>query len=234
MIRRAIDQGVLGSFESPNSHTKPYRQRTWCADNGCFSDKYVGDEGYLRWLRTAQKDASRCIFATAPDVLCDAETTLKRSMPMFPRIREIGFPVALVAQNGLENISIPWDDFDVLFLGGDTRWKLGAAAAGITQTAISMGKHVHMGRVNGLRRLRYAKSIGCRSVDGTFLAYSPNTNFSHLLRWLKEVNEPSGVVCVICETNFFPVRNDARTCGTRCRKQLSRAQIRQASLKRDV
>ena len=29
------------------------------------------------------------------------------------------------------------------------------------------GKWVHMGRVNSTRRIRYAASIGCDSVDGT-------------------------------------------------------------------
>ena len=31
---------------------------------------------------------------------------------------------ALVAQDGLECCVIPWDAFDVLFVGGTTQWKL--------------------------------------------------------------------------------------------------------------
>jgi hypothetical protein len=41
-----------------------------------------------------------------------------------------------------------------------------------------------------LKRLRYAASIGCHSVDGTFLAYGPDRNLPTLLRWLAAVNHP--------------------------------------------
>src|SRR6266851_4348002 len=94
-VIEAIDQGVLGSFESPNSHAKPHRKAAFCVDNGCFSNNYVGNEGYLRWLSFAATDVSRCEFATAPDVLGDATATLLRSWPMFGKIRALGYPVAL-------------------------------------------------------------------------------------------------------------------------------------------
>jgi hypothetical protein len=228
-VINAIDQGLLGSFDSPTSHNR-YHGLTWCADNGCFSSNYVGDAGYLEWLFTNRKDATRCIFATAPDVLCDAAATLRNSQLMFARIRNLGFPVALVAQNGLEDMKIPWDEFDVLFLGGDTEWKLGYAAAWLTSEARHHGKHVHMGRVNGLRRLRHAQKIGCDSVDGTHLIYGSNRNLPQLLRWMKDINGPGGVVCVVCEDRFRPVRLDSKTCGDRCRQRLSRATRRQAQM----
>jgi hypothetical protein len=42
---------------------------------------------------------------------------------------------------------VPWDAFDVLFLGGTTDWKLGPAAADLTAEARRRGLVVHMGRV---------------------------------------------------------------------------------------
>ena len=100
-----------------------------------------------------------------------------------------GAPVALAAQNGSECITLPFDDFDVLFLGGDTIWKLGPHARRLTAEARARGKHVHMGRVNSLKRLRYADAIGCDSADGTFLAFGPDRNLPELLGWLRDVND---------------------------------------------
>jgi len=85
---------------------------------------------------------------------------------------------------------VPWDFLDVLFLGGTTAWKLGPAAAGLTAQARRRGLAVHMGRVNSLTRLRYAASIGCHSVDGTYLAYGPDRNLPVLLRWLSVIHAP--------------------------------------------
>lgn len=54
------------------------------------------------------------------------------------------------------------------------------------------GKHVHMGRVNSLRRLRFARDIGCDSVDGTFLGFGPDVNIVRLQRWLDDIErQPS-------------------------------------------
>ena len=43
-------------------------------------------------------------------------------------------------------------------------------------------------RVNSLKRLRYAASIGCHSADGTCLAFGPDRNLPRLLGWLTQVN----------------------------------------------
>jgi hypothetical protein len=107
---------------------------------------------------------------------------------MLPRIRALGYPAALVAQDGLEHLDIDWTAFDALFLGASTAWKLGPAAADLTARAREHGLTTHMGRVNSLRRLRYAASIGAQSVDGTYLAYGPQRNLPTLLRWLEQLN----------------------------------------------
>jgi len=96
--------------------------------------------------------------------------------------------VALVAQDGLEKLRVPWDDFDALFIGGSTEWKLGRWAALITAAARIRGKHVHMGRVNSLKRWRSAASIGCHSVDGTYLVFGPNKNLPRLLGWADTIH----------------------------------------------
>jgi hypothetical protein len=82
-----------------------------------------------------------------------------------------------------------WREFDALFVGGSTEWKLGEDAAWLVQQARGRDKWVHMGRVNSLRRLRYAHRIGCQSVDGTFLAFGPDLNLARLCGWLPALDQ---------------------------------------------
>jgi hypothetical protein len=169
----------------------------WAADNSCGPGRqgvtgvtgagYPGDVPFLRWLALMQPHARRCVFAAAPDVVCDAKATLKRSLPFLPVLRGLGYRAALVAQNGLERIRAPWDEFDAVFLGGDDEWKLGAHARDLTAEAKARGMWVHMGRVNSMKRLEYARFIGCDSADGTYLRW-PDTNLPKLLSWLRKAN----------------------------------------------
>lgn len=174
---------LIGFIDTPAQGNIRPKGVIWCADNGCFGKGYPGDEKWLGWLATHADDAETCLFATAPDVVGDAPATLERSQPWLPKIRELGYPAALVAQDGLEHLDVPWDEFDVLFIGGSTEWKLGAAARHLIAQAKARGKHVHMGRVNSEKRYRYAASIGCDSADGTYLTFGPNKNLPDVLAW---------------------------------------------------
>jgi hypothetical protein len=112
---------------------------------------------------------------------------LKRSLPVLPLIRELGYKASFVAQDGIDKTVTPWDDFDVLFIGGTTDWKLGPIAAGAATEALARGKWLHMGRVNSYKRYLYAALLGCDSVDGTFLAFGPAKNLPRLERWVMKV-----------------------------------------------
>jgi len=196
LVRDAMRSGRLGMIATPAAGNRVPDGVDWCADNACYTPgRYPGDDRYLAWLARHAAHTPRCAFATAPDVVADA-ATLARSVPMLPRIRAAGYRAALVAQDGLEHLPVPWDQVDALFIGGTTGWKLGPAAAGLAGEATARGLAVHMGRVNSLRRLRYAAAIGCHSADGTFLAYAPDRNLPVLLGWLNDVGtdgNPAGV-----------------------------------------
>lgn len=179
----AMLSGSLGFIDTPAQGNRRPSGVVWCADNGCFGKGYPGDEKWLDWLRKHQGESGSCLFATAPDIVGNAAGTLSRSAPFLPQIRELGYPAALVAQDGLEHLDVPWDEFDVLFIGGSTVWKLSGAARGLIGEAKARGKWVHMGRVNSERRYRYAHSIGCDSVDGTFLTFGPSVLLPRLLGW---------------------------------------------------
>jgi hypothetical protein len=188
-VREAMIAGLLGAIVTPAQGNRIPDGVPWIADNGCFGKGYPGDEGFLKWLESRKGDRSLCLFATAPDVVGDALATLIRSGPFLPKIRALGYPAALVAQDGLEDLPIPWEEFDAVFLGGSTEWKLSPAAASIAAEARARGKHVHMGRVNSLKRLRFAELIGCDSADGTFLAFAPTENLGRLRVWIDTLRD---------------------------------------------
>lgn len=184
-----MTSGLLGQIATPAAGNRVTPGVEWCADNAVFAGKYPGDDAFLAWLSDRAHLASSCRFVVAPDVVGDAAATLVRSLPVMPRIRALGFPVALAAQNGLEHLDVPWNAFDVLFIGGDTAWKVGPEARGLVVEARRRGKWVHMGRVNSRARIQYAAAIKCDSVDGTFLAFGPHANLRKLLDWLREIEQ---------------------------------------------
>ena len=105
-----IAQGVGLMVQPGNSyHLRINRYPFYGADNGCYRDRWQEDP-WLDWL--ARLDPERCLFAVAPDVYPDAAATLARSLGYFELVRSMGFPVALVAQDGAEQLILPWDDFD--------------------------------------------------------------------------------------------------------------------------
>lgn len=187
LVRDAMSAGLLGCIVTPGQRNRLPAGARLCADNGAYGAGYVGDQAWFAWLSTLPAD--RCAFAVAPDVVADAAATLDRSAPWLPRIRHLGIPAALAAQDGLEHLHIPWDTFDVLFLGGSTEWKLGPAAHSLTVEAHRRGHPVHMGRVNSAKRMRYARYLDVDSVDGTYLTFGPDTNLPTVLAWLRETND---------------------------------------------
>lgn len=201
----------IGLLVQPGNgyHEKVGRYPVWAGDNGAFTKAAGGfsPERFRRMLSRPELRAAadRCLFVVAPDklvvlpdgtVVGDARGTLEQFPAWAEEIRAAGFPVAFVAQNGLENMldEVPWHLVDVLFLGGSTEWKLGDGARACVDRARAEGKRTHMGRVNSGKRLAFANSWGVDTADGTFLAFGPTKNLPRLLAWL------DGVDRTACET----------------------------------
>jgi hypothetical protein len=187
---RLIDAGV-GVLVQPDSGyvRRATAYPAFAADNGCFSKGATFDAAaWLRWLATVPVEG--CLFAVAPDVVGDHDATVARSAPWLAEIRALGLPAAFVGQDGATVATVPWDSFDVLFIGGSTEWKLGPEAAALVAEAKRRGMWVHMGRVNSYKRLAYAAAIGCDSADGTYLAFGPDANLPKLEGWLRRLDAP--------------------------------------------
>jgi hypothetical protein len=196
----AFERGIGLMIQPGNSyHLKVDRYPFWAADNGAFTKAAAGfsETAFREMLKrpALREHAGRCLFVVAPDklqvlpsgeVVGDAAGTLAQFMGWAREIRAAGFPVALVAQNGLERLldAVPWGLVDCLFVGGDTAWKLSDAARSCVAEAKRRGKLAHMGRVNSFRRLARASEMLCDTVDGTFLMFAPKVNLPRLLAWL--------------------------------------------------
>lgn len=135
---------------------------TWAADNDAFGNF---DADAYRAMLDAIRGLPGCKFVTAPDIVADDIGTMARFWEWRDELGDL--PVGLVAQDGLTPGRVPWDEIEALFIGGSTAFKLSTDVRWLVQHAKDHGKWVHMGRVNSLKRLRYAESIGCDSVDGT-------------------------------------------------------------------
>jgi hypothetical protein len=143
-----------------------------------------------RWLAylDARQDTPGCLFAVVPDVVGDAERTRARWDQWAPIVRNRGFRPAYVLQDGETGDTVPWRELSAVFIGGTTKYKLGPIAHQLTLEAKERGVHVHMGRVNSLRRLRVAAAWGCDTVDGTFLAFGPDVNTPRLCSMLRALD----------------------------------------------
>lgn len=162
----------LPAMLQPGMGNLPPAGQPWAADNGRYaSPETYTDAAYLEWLERRAGERDRCLFATAPDVWGDARATLDLSLPMLAPIRAAGYRVALVAQDGLEELQVPWDRIDALFVGGSDPWRRSEGLVRLVAEAKRRGLWVHMGRVNSLRRMRWAASLGCDSADGTVLKH---------------------------------------------------------------
>jgi hypothetical protein len=170
-LGRLSGEKHLGRLIRPGNGTRP-DSMPWAADNGAFKGF---DEKAYRAMLGRIEGVPGCQWVTAPDVVADAEATRALFDEWEPQLRALGFPVALVAQDGLTIDAVPWERIDCIFLGGSTSWKLGPEAESIARETKRRGKLLHMGRVNTIRRMRIALEWGCDSVDGTKFSWFPDT-----------------------------------------------------------
>jgi len=163
--------GVMATPSTQGPYAGIAEGRWWALDNGAYggfdaSAFYAKGEELQPWRE-------RCLFVVAPDVVGDALATLKLYRQWAHRAKRFG-PVAFVAQDGQEWLELPLA-FDWLFIGGTTEWKMGPGAKACIRRAKTMGKPVHIGRVNSVKRFRYFERLEVDSADGTFPIYEPDT-----------------------------------------------------------
>jgi hypothetical protein len=140
--------------------------RPWAIDNGGYS-RFEG-KAFDALLRREDHHKENCLFVTVPDVVGSARRTLEVFERWKPKLA--GWKIALACQDGQEDLQMPWDDIDAVFIGGSTGFKCGEGAAQIVKAAKILGKWVHIGRVNHAARWDHFEALGADSCDGTGIA----------------------------------------------------------------
>lgn len=142
-------------------------------DNGCFK-RFLRDrfEGVLRREQERDYDVlPNCLFVTCPDVVGNARRTrelwIRRHSFVSKFDSRWADRLALVAQDGIEDSDIPWDEFTWIFIGGRDPWKDSQASQDIVRTAKTLNKFVHVGRVNDPDRWERFAELGADTCDGS-------------------------------------------------------------------
>jgi hypothetical protein len=149
--------------------TRFTRQRPedpFAVENGMFSKEGTIDK-WLSLLGRERQAKSRCLWITLPDVVASARRTLESFHIWRYRPEVSGWKLALVAQDGLEDLDIPWEAIECVFIGGSTEWKMSNSAADVVRCGKILQKWVHVGRINTPDRWDYFEELGADSCDGS-------------------------------------------------------------------
>jgi hypothetical protein len=172
---------ILGQLLTPLTRYKNWGG-TYAIDNGAFSG--FDAEAFRRLLERNADNFSRCLFVTVPDIVGSAQRTLELFARRSMWIPDV-WPVALVAQDGIEDLEIPWDELQAVFIGGMDPWKDSRHVVDVVKVAKLLGKWVHVGRVNSPKRFEKFEELGCDSCDGSGIAM-----YDHMLEKIHRRREP--------------------------------------------
>ena len=150
-------------------------------DNGAFSG--FQKKKWISMLNRNEEHYDKCLFVAAPDVVGSHIRTIEL-FEHFKRCEEVRHwkdKLCLVAQDGIESSRVDWSQFNAVFIGGSTDFKDSWRAHDFTKAALALGKHVHVGRVNGFKRWETYNEIGAHTCDGSGIAM-----YSHMLETLEK------------------------------------------------
>lgn len=155
---------------TPLTRFRPQRpDKPFAIDNGAFS-KFDAN-GFRALLEREKPRKVLCRWVAVPDVVGSARRTLEVFRGWQEELHNHkGWPLALVCQDGQENLPIPWNDLAAIFIGGSTKWKESDHAIACIKAAKALGKWVHAGRVNDPSRFEMFEKLGVDSVDGSGIA----------------------------------------------------------------
>jgi len=164
------DHDALADFETPSHQSLRVTTDTWAADNGCFLG--LDRPKFLAMLDKIADQPIAPKFVTVPDVVANHAATCATWFDWIREFQARNLPRAFVLQDGIGDDlnpleAIAWSTVDALFIGGTTEFKLSPWVKEAVRLANWAGIWVHMGRVNSVKRLRYAMEIGVDSVDGS-------------------------------------------------------------------
>jgi hypothetical protein len=150
------------------------RLSPWFFDNGAFEDwraerPFDGEAFRADLARIDGSDPPD--FIVAPDIVGGGAASLEQSCAWLAELRAQPWPVYLAVQDGMEDLSLPLDAFDGVFLGGTLKWKCKTAAHWAT-VARAAGLPLHFARCGTERRVNFARALGVASLDSSLPLWS--------------------------------------------------------------
>lgn len=152
----------IGQLLTPLTQYRSYGT-TFAIDNGAYSKFQMGN--FLGLIEREKDNKDKCLFITMPDIVGNARRTLE-SFDIWSE-KLCAWPRALVLQEGIDDLDIPWRKISAIFIGGGNAFKTSKAVRDIVKCAKLLGKWTHMGRVNGKDRIIDAHEMGIDSIDGS-------------------------------------------------------------------
>jgi hypothetical protein len=171
----------VGQLLTPLTQRRDMGCRHYAIDNGAFA--HFDRRAFFALLARQVPERARCLFVVVPDVVGSARRTNECFEMWAPQLG--AWPLAYAAQDGAEDLPIPWSRCAAVFVGGSTRWKTSEAAKAVIRAAQVLGKHVHVGRVNTADRAHWCDDLGVDSVDGTGIS-----QYSHMRHAIKRRGRP--------------------------------------------
>ena len=182
----------LGTLVTPRNGAFKHAQELWQSYGlpwACDNDAFNGfDADNYRKILQKITNAEGCLWISLPDAVGDAKKTIELFDCWYEEAKGTSQPIALVAQDGIEDLNVPWAQIDALFIGGSTGFKLSKTVEDLVKEANSKGKRTHMGRVNSFRRYRKAYEMGCDTVDGTNVCRWPDVYIPKVVKWLSTLD----------------------------------------------
>lgn len=159
----------LGWLIGPRFWKNPREGVAFALDNDAYQSFSNGTpydfKSWSKFLHKVKASGIVPLWALVPDVVANRSATLEQ-WGMFNRevAESYGWKTALAVQDGMTREDVLGLRFqpDVIFVGGTTVWKWKTAHVWCRDFP-----RVHVGRVNGKRRLWHCQRIGAESCDGS-------------------------------------------------------------------
>jgi hypothetical protein len=181
-MRYMLSPATVRSFGVSRHHIL---KRGYAIDNGAYNyylRKVDFDEkAFYKLLDTW---ATGCDWVAIPDSVGNWEETKAMLDVWVPRLLEYKVPLLVVVQDGSEvnnykDVHMLLDRMDIqgIFVGGTTDWKL-SNIQGLSDVCKQHNKHIHVGRVNSVKRLKHCFYADVDSVDGSGMSRFTETSRS--------------------------------------------------------
>lgn len=157
--------GRMGHLYSIGGLGRLHNFVPFALDNGRFPAWEKGvewdEQAYIGMLDRVVDMGGKALWMLVPDVVGDAEATMREWDKWAHRLSRYGWPLAFAVQDGMEFDSVP-KEAEVVFVGGTTEWKRRT----MHEWCDSFDR-VHVGRINTNKWLWECHNAGAESCDGT-------------------------------------------------------------------